>query len=75
MDTEQPIHPPCKVISDPNNVWLDASDGSLEANDEEIAELTTINESLKGQTWACKGPVMLIYKGYQFNEGRLYTPF
>ena len=75
LDTEQPIHPPYTVISDPNDVWLDASGGSVEANEEEAAELTKINEFLKGHTWACKGPVKLIYKGDPFNEGRLYTPF
>jgi hypothetical protein len=75
LDTEQPIHPPYTVISDPNNVWMDASGGSVEANDEEVAELTKVNEFLKGHTWACKGPVKLLYKGDPFNEGRLYTSF
>jgi hypothetical protein len=75
LDTEQPIHPPYTVISDPNGVWLDASGGSVEANDEEVAELTKINEFLKGHTWACKGPVTLLYKGDPFNEGRRYTSF
>ena len=75
LDTEQPIHPPYTVITDPTGVWLDASGGSVEANDEEVAELTKINEFLKGHTWACKGPVKLLYKGDPFNEGRLYTSF
>lgn len=75
LDSEQPIHPPYTVISDPNDVWLDASGGSTEANEEEVAELTKINEFLKGHTWACKGPVKLLYKGDPFNEGRLYTSF
>lgn len=75
LDTEQPIHPPYTVISDPNDVWLDASGGSTEANEEEVAELTKINEFLKGHRWACKGPVKLLYKGDPFNEGRLYTSF
>ena len=75
LDTEQPIHPPYTVISDPNGVLLDASGGSVEANDEEVAELTKVNEFLKGHTWACKGPVKLLYKGDPFNEGRLYTSF
>ena len=75
LDTEHPIHPPYTVISDPNDVWLDASGGSVEANDVEVAELTKINEFLKGHRWACKGPVKLLYKGDPFNEGRLYTSF
>jgi hypothetical protein len=75
LDTEQPIHPPYTVITDPTGVWLDASGGSVEANDEEVAELTKVNEFLKGHTWACKGPVKLLYKGDPFNEGRLYTSF
>jgi hypothetical protein len=75
LDTEQPIHPPYTVITDPTGVWLDASGGSVEANDEEVAELTKINEFLKGHRWACKGPVTLLYKGDPFNEGRLYTSF
>ena len=73
LDTEHPIHPPYTVISDPSDVFLDASGGSVEANDEEVAELTKINEFLKAHTWACKGPVKLLYKGDPFNEGRLYT--
>lgn len=75
LDTEQPIHPPYTVISEPSDVWLNASGGSVEANDEEVAELTKINEFLKAHTWACKAPVKLLYKGDPFNEGRLYTPF
>jgi len=75
LDTEHPIHPPYTVISDPSDVWLDASGGSVEANDQEVAELTKINEFLKAHTWACKGPVKLLYKGDPFNEGRLYTSF
>ena len=75
LDTEQPIHPPYTVVHEPSSVWLDASGGSTEANDEEVAELTKINEFLKGHRWACKGPVRLLYKGDPFNEGRLYTSF
>ena len=75
LDTEHPIHPPYTVISDPDDVWLGASGGSVEANDEEVAELTKINEFLKGHRWACKAPVKLLYKGDPFNEGRLYTSF
>lgn len=75
LDTEHPIHPPYTVISDPNDVFLDASGGRVEANDEEVAELTKINEFLKAHTWACKAPVNLLYKGDPFNEGRLYTSF
>ena len=43
LDTEQPIHPPYTVIVT-DDVWLDASGGSVEANDVEVAELTKINE-------------------------------
>jgi hypothetical protein len=75
LNKEQPIHAPYTVITDPTGVWLDASGGSVEANDEEVAELTKINEFLKGHRWACKGPVKLLYKGDPFNEGRLYTSF
>lgn len=75
LDTEQPIHPPYTVVHEPSGVWLDASGGSTEANEAEAAEPTKINEFLKGHTWACKGPVKLIYKGDPFSEGRLYTSF
>ena len=54
-DTEQPIHPPYTVISDPNDVWLDASGGSVEANDVEVAELTKINEFSKATDGPVKG--------------------
>ena len=49
--------------------------GSKEANDEEIAELTKINEFLRGHTWACKRPVKLIYHTDFIHGGRLYTLF
>ncbi|MEE2824332.1 MAG: hypothetical protein VYD91_05685 [Pseudomonadota bacterium] len=75
LDTEQPIQPPYTVINNPSDGWLEATDGSKEANEEEIAELTKINEFLRGHTWACKGPVKLIYHTDFIHGGRLYTPF
>ena len=75
LDAEQPIKPPYTVINNPSDGWLDATDGSKEANEEETAELTKINEFLRGHTWACKGPVKLIYHTDFIHGGRLYTPF
>ena len=75
LDTEQPITPPYTYVTDPSDVWLDASGSSTEANEEEVAQLTKINDFLKDHTWACKGPVRLLYKGDPLNEGRLYTPY
>ena len=37
--------------------------------------METINEFLKSHTWACKGPIRLIYKHSIFSGGRIYTPF
>jgi hypothetical protein len=34
-----------------------------------------LNNFLKDHSWACKGPVKLIYKTDPFNGGRLYTAF
>ena len=75
LDTEQPIQPPYTVINHPSDGWLEVTDGSKEANDEEIVELTKINEFLRGHTWACKGPVKLIYHTDFIHGGRLYTSF
>lgn len=41
----------------------------------ETLELEKINEFLKGNSWACKGPVRLIYKENIFNAGRLITRY
>jgi hypothetical protein len=75
MDMEQPIHPPYTFVIDPCDVCLDASGGSAEANEEEVAELTKISDSLKDRTWPCKKPVRLLYKGGVIKEGRLHTHY
>ena len=62
LDTEQPIHPPYTAVHQPSGVWP-ASGGSTKANDEEAADITKINEFLKGHIWAYKWPVRLIYYG------------
>ncbi len=38
-------------------------------------DLETINDFLKEQQWACKGPVVLKYKSTPLNGGRLHTRY
>ena len=69
----QPIEPPYLIANTPDDGWEEIR--NLPKNHNEVKELTEINEFLKGQQWACKGPVQLKYKNDAFKGGRLCTPF
>lgn len=76
LDAEQPIKPPYTIINEPSEPWLEVSNsGGARAADWEEDELKELNNFLKDHSWACKGPVKLIYKTDPFNGGRLYTAF
>ena len=71
---EEEINPPYIRINEGEGSWMDTI-CSLSDDHSEVIEMTTINEFLKGHSWACKAPVRLVYKSNAFNGGRLSTPF
>ena len=73
LKIEQPIEPPYLIANTPDDGWEAIQ--HLPDDHYETRELTQINEFLKAQHWACKGPVQLKYKNNILQGGRLYTPF
>ena len=73
LKIEQPIEPPYLIANTPDDGWEAIQ--HLPDDHYEVQELIQINEFLKGQQWACKGPVQLKYKNNILQGGRLYTPF
>tara|TARA_B100001093_G_scaffold460977_1_gene475134 strand:- start:406 stop:1677 length:1272 start_codon:yes stop_codon:yes gene_type:complete len=73
LKIEQPIEPPYLIANTLDVGWEEIRNLAKDHN--EVKELTEINEFLKGQQWACKGPVQLKYKNNAFKGGRLYTSF
>ena len=73
LKIEQPIEPPYLIANTPDEGWEAIQD--LPDDHYETQELIQINEFLKEQQWACKGPVQLKYKNNILQGGRLYTPF
>ena len=71
---EEEINPPYIRINEGEGSWT-GTICSLSDDHPEVIEMTTINEFLKGHSWACKAPVRLVYKSNAFNGGRLSTPF
>ncbi|MDA7782336.1 hypothetical protein N9A05_02400 [Gammaproteobacteria bacterium] len=70
LESEQPIEPPYVTINKPIGGY-----GELVEGHPELADMTEINEFLKGHQWACKAPVRLVYKHDPFSSGRLITPY
>ena len=71
LESEQPIEPPYVTINKPTEGY-----GEVIAEDHpDLADMTMINEFLKGHQWACKAPVRLVYKHDPFSSGRLITPY
>ena len=73
LKIEQPIEPPYLIANTPDEGWEAIQ--HLPEDHYETQELIQINEFLKEQQWACKGPVQLKYKNNILQGGRLYTPF
>ena len=73
LKIEQPIEPPYLIANTPDDGWEAIQ--HLPDDHYEVQELVQINEFLKDQQWACKGPVQLKYKNNILQGGRLYTPF
>ena len=71
LESEQPIEPPYVTMNKPNGDYGEV----LAECHPDIADMTKINEFLKGHQWACKAPVRLVYKHDPFSSGRLITPF
>jgi hypothetical protein len=74
LDAEEPIEPPYLRINKADGSWGDVIQ-QLPSDHTELVEMTRINEFLKGHSWACKGPVRMIYNGDIMGGGRLSTPF
>lgn len=71
LESEQPIEPPYVTINKPTRGYEEV----LPEAHPDIADMTMINEFLKGHQWACKAPVRLVYKHDPFSSGRLITPY
>ena len=74
LESEQPIEPPYVTINEPTGGYGEVISGLPEEHPD-IADMTKINEFLKGHQWACKAPVRLVYKHDPFTSGRLVTPY
>ena len=74
LEAEQPIEPPYVTINKPKGGYGEVIAELVESHPD-IADMTKINEFLKGHQWACKAPVRLVYKHDPFASGRLITPF
>ena len=72
--TQQAIKPPFITINEPEAGWQTVL-SNLSGTHPDRLKMETINEFLKSHTWACKGPIRLIYKHSIFSGGRIYTPF
>lgn len=74
LDAEEPIEPPYLIINEPEGGYGEAI-ASLPKSHPDKADMTTINDFLRGHRWACKGPVRLVYKHDPLSSGRLITSF
>ena len=74
LESEQPIEPPYVTINKPIGGYGEVI-AELAEEHPDIADMTKINEFLKGHQWACKAPVRLVYKHDPFSSGRLITPY
>ena len=74
LEAEQPIEPPYVTINKPKGGYGEVI-AELAESHPDIADMTKINEFMKGHQWACKAPVRLVYKHDPFTSGRLITPY
>ena len=74
LESEQPIEPPYVTINEPTGGYGEVISGLPEEHPD-IADMTKINEFLKGHLWARKAPMRLVYKHDPFTSGRLVTPY
>ena len=74
LESEQPIEPPYVTINEPTGGYGEVI-ADLAEKHPDLADMTRINEFLKGHQWACKAPVRLVYKDTPFSSGRLITPY
>ena len=74
LEAEEPIEPPYLIINEPEGGYAEAF-ASVPKSHPDKADMTTINDFLRGHRWAGKGPVRLVYKHDPFSSGRLITSF
>lgn len=69
---EAKFRPPYVRINTPDEIY---EDFTFTPDHPDIVELTEINEFAKGHHWACKAPIVQVFKRNPFYSGRLHTPF
>lgn len=69
---EAEFKPPYVRINTPDEIYKDFT---FTPDHPDIVELTEINEFAKAHHWACKAPIVQVFKQNPFYSGRLHTPF
>mgnify|MGYP001455916648 CR=1 FL=1 len=69
---EAKFRPPYVRINSPDETY---EDFTFTRDHPDIVELTEINEFAREQHWACKAPIVQVFKQNPFYSGRLHTPF
>jgi hypothetical protein len=72
LESEQPIEPPYVTINEHTGGYGEVI-ADLPEDHPDIADMTKINEFLKGHQWACKAPVRLVYKHDPFHFRQAYN--
>ena len=73
LEAEEEFKEPYLRFNEPDSDRL--SDFQPAEDHHEVQQMKEINAFLQEHTWACKSPVVQIYKGDFMQSGRLYTRF
>jgi len=73
LEAEEEFKEPYLRFNEPDSDRL--SDFQPAEDHHEVQQMKEINAFLQEHTWACKSPVVQIYKGDFMHSGRLYTRF
>ena len=73
LEAEEAFEEPYLRFNEPDSDRF--SDFKPADDHHEVQQMKEINDFLKEHTWACKSPVVQIYKGDFMQSGRLYTRF
>ena len=73
LEAEEEFEEPYLRFNEPDSDRL--SDFQPAEDHHEVQQMKEINAFLQEHTWACKSPVVQIYKGDFMQSGRLYTRF
>ena len=69
---EGKFRPPYVRINTPDDTYVDFQ---FTKDHPDVVELTEINEFAEAHQWACKAPIVQVFKDNPFYSGRLFTPF